>query len=223
MKLLIIEDDTDIAAYLEKGLKQAGHAVDVSASGHEGLYLATSGNYDVIVLDRMLPELDGLTLLRTIRTGNIATPVLMLTALGRVEQRVEGLETGADDYLVKPFAFTEFLARVTALARRPALNLDQTVLTCGGLVMDRLKRNVSVDGVDVDLQPREFALVEILLLNQGQVLTRTMLLEKVWNFHFDPKTNIVETHISRVRSKLGRAKDVISTRRGEGYVAQDPA
>jgi two-component system, OmpR family, response regulator len=177
----------------------------------------------VLVIDRMLPELDGLTVVRTLRAGNIATPVLMLTALGRVEQRVEGLETGADDYLVKPFAFSEFLARVTALSRRPALSTEPTSLTCGGLTLDRLKRKVFVDGEDVDLQPREFALVETLLLHQGQVLTRTMLLEKVWNFHFDPKTNIVETHISRVRTKLGRAKDVISTRRGEGYVAQEPA
>jgi two-component system, OmpR family, response regulator len=223
MKILIIEDDAEIAAYLEKGLKQAGHVVDHSTSGRDGLFLATTGTYDVLVIDRMLPELDGLTVVRTLRAGNIATPVLMLTALGRVEQRVEGLETGADDYLVKPFAFTEFLARVTALSRRPALSNEPTSLTCGGLTLDRLKRKVFVDGEDVDLQPREFALVETLLLHQGQVLTRTMLLEKVWNFHFDPKTNIVETHISRVRTKLGRAKDVISTRRGEGYVAQEPA
>lgn len=223
MKLLIIEDDAEIGAYLEKGLRQAGHAVDITASGRDGLFLATSGNYDVMVIDRMLPELDGLAVLRTLRAGHIATPVLMLTALGRIEQRVEGLETGADDYLVKPFAFTEFLARITALARRPALSNEKTRLTCGGLMMDRLKRNVTVDGADVDLHPREFALLEILLLHQGQVLTRTMLLEKVWNFHFDPKTNIVETHISRMRGKLGRAKDVICTRRGEGYVAQAPA
>jgi two-component system, OmpR family, response regulator len=223
MKLLIIEDDAEIGAYLEKGLRQAGHAVDITASGRDGLFLATSGTYDVMVIDRMLPELDGLTVLRTLRAGQIATPVLMLTALGRIEQRVEGLETGADDYLVKPFAFSELLARITALARRPALNAEATRLTCGGLTLDRLKRHVTVDGADVDLHLREFALLEILLLHQGQVLTRTMLLEKVWNFHFDPKTNIVETHISRMRSKLGRAKDVISTRRGEGYVAQAPA
>lgn len=222
MKILVIEDDAEIAAYLEKGLKQAGHVVDHSTSGRDGLFLATTGTYDVLVIDRMLPELDGLTVVRTLRAGNIATPVLMLTALGRVEQRVEGLETGADDYLVKPFAFTEFLARISALARRPALSTEPTNLSCGGLTLDRLKRSVTVDGAEVDLQPREFALVEILLLHQGQVLTRTMLLEKVWNFHFDPKTNIVETHISRVRTKLGRAKDVISTRRGEGYVAQEP-
>lgn len=223
MKLLLIEDDAEIAAYLEKGLRQAGHVIDLTASGRDGLFLATTGTYDVMVIDRMLPALDGLTLLRTLRASSIATPVLMLTALGRVEQRVEGLETGADDYLVKPFAFSEFLARVTALARRPAMSSQPTSLTCGGLTLDRLKRTVTVDGKTVDLQPREFALVETLLLHRGQVLTRTMLLEKVWNFHFDPKTNIVETHISRVRTKLGRAKDVISTRRGEGYVAEEPA
>jgi two-component system, OmpR family, response regulator len=223
MKLLLIEDDPELAAYLRKGLEQEGHAVDAAQNGRDGLFMATTGQYDVVIIDRLLPELDGLAILRTLRAAKILTPVLLLTAMGRIEQRVEGLEAGADDYLVKPFAFSECLARLQALARRPPLMTHEPVLSCGVVRLDRLKRQVLVEGLNVDLQAKEFALLEILLLHKGEVLTRTMLLEKVWDFHFDPRTNIVETHISRLRTKLGVAKSIIQTRRGEGYVARDLA
>jgi two-component system, OmpR family, response regulator len=223
MKLLLIEDDPELAAYLRKGLEQEGHAVDAAPNGRDGLFMATTGSYDVLIIDRLLPELDGLAILRTLRASKILTPVLLLTAMGRIEQRVEGLEAGADDYLVKPFAFSECLARIQALARRPPLTTHEPVLTCGAVGLDRLKRQVSVQGLNVDLQAKEFALLEMLLLHKGEILTRTMLLEKVWDFHFDPRTNIVETHISRLRTKLGVAKSIIQTRRGEGYVARDLA
>jgi two-component system, OmpR family, response regulator len=223
MKLLLIEDDPELATYLRKGLEQEGHAVDAAQNGRDGLFMATTGSYDVLIIDRLLPELDGLAILRTLRASKILTPVLLLTAMGRIEQRVEGLEAGADDYLVKPFAFSECLARIQALARRPPLTTHEPVLTCGAVGLDRLKRQVSVQGLNVDLQAKEFALLEMLLLHKGQILTRTMLLEKVWDFHFDPRTNIVETHISRLRTKLGVAKSIIQTRRGEGYVARDLA
>jgi two-component system, OmpR family, response regulator len=221
MKLLLIEDDLEISAYLRKGLEQVGHTVDTADNGRYGLFLATSENHDVVVIDRLLPLLDGLTVLRTLRASKVTTPVLLLTAMGRIEQRVEGLEAGADDYLVKPFAFSEFLARLTALARRPPFKTVAAVLTCGVLSLDRLQRQVSVNGNAIELQAKEFALLEVLLLHKGEVMTRTMLLEKVWDFHFDPRTNIVETHISRLRTKLGPAKNIIHTRRGAGYVARD--
>jgi two-component system, OmpR family, response regulator len=222
MKLLLIEDDPDISAYLRKGLEQEGHVVDHANNGRDGLFLAATGKFDVLVIDRLLPEVGGLDVLRTLRTTGDKTPALVLTALGGVDQRVEGFDAGADDYLVKPFAFSELLARLKALARRPPLQQAQTVLTCGRLRVDRLKRVVLAGDEVVDLQPREFSLLETLLLHKGEVLTRTMLLEKVWDFHFDPRTNIVETHVSRVRAKLGVCKDVIHTIRGAGYVAREP-
>ncbi len=221
MKILLIEDDQAIVDYLAQGLRQRGHAVDIAATGRDGLFLATAPEYDVLVVDRMLPELDGLAIVQTLRGAKVQTPILFLTALGRVDQRVEGFTAGGDDYLVKPFAFSEFLARVTALARRPPLASVETQLMCGGLVLDRLKRNVSYKSAEIELQPREFMLLELLLLHKGEVLTRTMLLEKVWDFHFDPQTNIVETHISRLRTKLGSAKEIIQTVRGSGYVARE--
>lgn len=221
MKILLVEDDATISSFLAQGLRQQGHAVDVAATGRDGLFLATSPDYDVLVIDRLLPELEGLALVQTLRASKIQTPVLFLTALGRVDQRVEGFAAGGDDYLVKPFAFSEFLARVTALARRPPLANVETQLRCSGLVLDRLKRNVTYQSNVIELQPREFILLELLLLHKDEVLTRTMLLEKVWEFHFDPNTNIVETHISRLRSKLGAAKDIIQTVRGSGYVARE--
>jgi two-component system, OmpR family, response regulator len=211
MKLLLIEDDPDISAYLSKGLEQEGHVVDHASNGKDGLFLAATGKFDVLVIDRLLPELSGLDVLRTLRTTGDRTPALVLTALSGVEQRVEGFDAGADDYLVKPFAFSELLARLKALARRPPLQQAQAVLTCGKLRLDRLKRVVLAGDEVVDLQPREFSLLE------------TLLLEKVWDFHFDPRTNIVETHVSRVRAKLGVCKDVIQTIRGAGYVAREPA
>ena len=221
MKILLIEDDSKIATYLAQGLREAGHATDIAETGKDGLFLGSSNAYDVLVVDRLLPEIDGLGIVRTLRAADIRTPVIFLTALGRVDQRVEGFEAGGDDYLVKPFAFSEFLARVTALARRPPLANIQAELSCGELVLDRLRRSVTYNNQRMDLQPREFVLLETLMLHKNEVLTRTMLLEKVWDFHFDPRTNIVETHISRLRAKLGDGKDLIQTIRGAGYVVRE--
>jgi two-component system, OmpR family, response regulator len=220
MKILLIEDDREIAAYVARGLREAGHVADVAASAADGRFLAESRSFDVLVVDRMLPDLNGIDLVRALRRSGNETPVLFLTALGRIDQRVEGFEAGGDDYLVKPFAFSEFLARVTALARRPPISSESSHLACGGITLNRLKRTVTVDGAGVDLQPKEFLLLETLMLHQNEVVTRTMLLEKVWNFHFDPRTNIVETHVSRLRTKLGSAKDHIRTVRGAGYAAR---
>ena len=223
MKVLLVEDDAEIAAYLAKGLREAGHAADLATAGRDGLFLAASGAYDVCVVDRLLPELDGVNLVKTLRASGVKTPVLFLTALGRVDQRVEGFDAGGDDYLVKPFAFSEFLARVRALARRPPLAEVTAELRCGGLTLDHLKRAAFVDGERADLQPREFALLEVLMLHEGEIVTRTMLLETVWDFHFDPRTNIVDTHISRLRAKLGAAKELIHTVRGTGYMVRGDA
>lgn len=219
MKVLIVEDDRENASFLRERLEELGHGVAVSSNGREGLFLASEAKYDVIVLDRMLPELDGVGLVRMLRRAGVATPVLFLTNLSGIDDRVEGLEAGGDDYLVKPFAFPEFLARMIALARRPPLSDDRTVLAIADLEMDLIKRTVRRAGAAIDLQPREFQLLEYLLRNEGRVVTRTMLLEHVWDFHFDPKTNIVETHISRLRSKIdrGQALELIHTLRGAGY------
>jgi len=219
MKLLIVEDDREGAAYLRKALTQAGHTVDLAGDGREGLLLAASESYDVIVLDRMLPQMDGLAILRTIRASGVKTPVLLLTALGGIDDRVEGLEAGGDDYLVKPFAIAELTARLNALARRPPPQEVQTILKVADLKLDRLQRTVTRGGVRIDLQPREFQLLEYLMRHAGRVVTRTMLLESVWDYHFDPKTNIVETHVSRLRSKVdrGHAVELIQTVRGAGY------
>ena len=224
MKLLIVEDDKEAAAYLKRALSEAGHTVDCATAGRNGLMLAAGETYDVIVLDRMLPEIDGLAILRTIRASGVKTPVLLLTALGGIDDRVEGLEAGADDYLVKPFAFAELLARVNALARRPPTQDIRTELSVADLKLDLLKRTVSRGGRRIELQPREFQLLEYLLRHAGRVVTRTMLLESVWDFHFDPKTNIVETHMSRLRGKVdrGHAHELIHTVRGAGYVLREP-
>lgn len=224
MKLLIVEDDREAAAYLKRALSEAGHTVDYAAQGRDGLMLAVGETYDVIVLDRMLPQLDGLAILRTIRAAGVKTPVLLLTALGGIDDRVEGLEAGGDDYLVKPFAFAELLARVNALARRPPPQEVRTELTVADLKLDLLKRTVTRGGQRIELQPREFQLLEYLMRHAGRVVTRTMLLESVWDFHFDPKTNIVETHMSRLRGKVdrGHAHELIHTVRGAGYVLREP-
>jgi two-component system OmpR family response regulator len=225
MKILVIEDDAETAAYIANGLKEHGHTVDLAATGRDGLFLAAGEPYDLMVVDRMLPELDGLSIVKTVRTAGIETPVLFLTALGGVDDRVTGLDAGGDDYLVKPFAFSELLARINALARRPPVTSAETVLRVGGLEMDLLKRAVTRDGQTLDLQPREFRLLEYLMRHAGQVVTRTMLLEYVWDFHFDPHTNVVETHISRIRAKVDKPFDaaLIHTVRGAGYClrAQD--
>ncbi|HEV2364145.1 MAG TPA: response regulator transcription factor [Caulobacteraceae bacterium] len=219
MKLLLVEDDAETNAWLKRALSEAGHTVDLASAGRDGLLLAAGEPYDVIILDRMLPQVDGLTILRTIRAAKVKTPVLLLTAMGGIDDRVEGLEAGGDDYLVKPFAFTELLARVNALARRPPPQDTPTRLQVADLEMDLLKRAVSRGGEKIELQPREFQLLEYLMRNAERVVTRTMLLESVWDFHFDPRTNIVETHISRLRAKLARrgAPELIQTVRGAGY------
>jgi two-component system OmpR family response regulator len=227
MRLLIIEDDRDAASYMEKGLKESGHAVDVVHSGREGLLMAAGGEYDVLIVDRMLPELDGLSLVRTLRATNNHAPVLFLSALGQVDDRVKGLRSGGDDYLAKPYAFSELLARIESLGRRragPMANGPETVLRYDDLVMDLLARRVERGGKEIDLQPREFKLLEVLLRHAGQVMTRTMLLEKVWDYRFDPQTNVIDVHISRLRQKIdkGFAHPLIHTVRGAGYSLRAP-
>lgn len=218
MKILLAEDDLETAAFISEQLGKAGFRVVHKPNGLEALAAGLSGHHDLLVLDRMLPGLDGLALLRKLRAAGIRAPALMLTALGQIEDRVEGLNAGADDYLVKPFAVTELLARVNALLRRGA-DMDETLLTTGSISLDLLARTVQRQSQPIMLQPREFRLLEELVRNAGRVVTRTMLLEKVWGFNFDPQTNIVETHMSRMRRKLneGFAVDPIETLRGAGY------
>ena len=220
MKVLVIEDDAEAAAYILRGLHEHGHVADHVADGQDGLVMAVGGQYDVLVVDRMLPGIDGLGLVRTLRGAGVKTPVLFLTALRGVGDRVQGLEAGGDDYLVKPFAFAELLARLHALARRPPLSDVPTALRVADLELDLLRRTVTRRGEPVELQPREFRLLEFLVRHADRVVTRTMLLEGVWDFHFDPRTNIVETHISRLRSKISRGgtdPELIHTVRGSGY------
>jgi len=225
MKILLIEDDPETSVYVARGLREHGHVLDSAATGQDGLFLASGGGHDVLIVDRMLPGLDGLGLVRALRETGVKAPVLFLTALGGVGDRVRGLEAGGDDYLVKPFAFAELLARINALGRRLPLSNAVVVLRAGDLEMDLLKRLVVSDGRPVELQPREFQLLEYLLRHMDRVVTRTMLLEAVWDFHFDPKTNIVETHISRLRAKLAQAgaAELIHTVRGSGYSLRAPA
>ncbi|HJS86139.1 MAG TPA: response regulator transcription factor [Acetobacteraceae bacterium] len=225
MKVLLIEDDRETASYVARGLRENGHVVDHAATGRDGLFLAADGGHDVLVVDRMLPGLDGLGLVRALRETGVKAPVLFLTALGGVGDRVKGLEAGGDDYLVKPFAFAELLARLNALARRPPLVEVQAVLRVADLEMDRLRRTVTRGGRRVELQAREFQLLEYLMRHAERVVTRTMLLEAVWDFHFDPRTNIVETHMSRLRAKLAQpgAPELIHTIRGAGYALRAPA
>src|SRR4051794_15350966 len=224
MRILLIEDDRKTADYIAKGFAQAGHVCDVLANGRQALVQATHEPYDVFVVDRMLPELDGLSLIKAVRAAGVKVPALFLTAVGGVDDRVEGLEAGGDDYLVKPFAFSELLARVNALGRRPPVQDQKTVLRTVDLELDLVKRTVMRGGMRIDLQPREFSLLEVLMRNEGRVLTRTMLLERVWDFHFDPKTSVVETHISRLRSKIDRpfAVQLLHTVRNTGYSLHAP-
>ena len=221
MRILVVEDNTEVASYVAKGFEQAGYTVDCSLDGREGLYLATTENYDAIILDRMLPGLDGLTLLKTLRASEIRTPVLVLSALAEVDDRVTGLQAGGDDYLVKPFAFSELQARLEALLRRsdqPAQS-ELTRLQVADLEMDLLKREVRRADRIIDLQPREFQLLECLMRHTGRVVTRTMLLEAVWGYHFDPQTNVIDVHISRLRTKIDKGFDtaLLRTVRGAGY------
>jgi two-component system OmpR family response regulator len=219
MKILVIEDDKTTGAYIADGLRQEGHVVDLIDNGADGLVQATVGPYDVIVIDRMLPGLDGLSVVKTLRGARNLSPVLLLTALGGVNDRIEGLNAGADDYLVKPFAFGELSARINALGRRPQMSDAPVILRARDLEMDLLTRKVTRAGQTIDLLPREFALLEHLLRRKGRVQTRTMLLESVWDIHFDPQTNVVETHISRLRAKVDKPfdKELITTVRGAGY------
>jgi two-component system OmpR family response regulator len=221
VRILVIEDDKDVASFIRNGLAQAGCNVDHAANGKDGLFLATTESYDALVVDRMLPGIDGLTVIRTLRASANTTPVLILSALGEVDDRVKGLKAGGDDYLVKPFAFSELLARLEALARRAKSGTDApaTTLKVGDLEMDLLRREVRRAGKPIDLQPREFQLLEFLLRHAGQVVTRTMLLEGVWDYHFDPQTNVIDVHISRLRSKIDRGFDrpLLHTVRGAGY------
>lgn len=219
MKILVVEDDRTTGTYIAEGLREEGHSVDLIGDGTEGLIQASVGAYDVLIVDRMLPGLDGVSVVKTLRGAKNRTPVLFLTALGGVDDRIEGLNSGGDDYLVKPFAFGELSARVAALGRRPQMSEEPTVLRARDLEMNLLTRKVTRGGVAIDLLPREFALLECLLRRRGRVQTRTMLLEAVWDIHFDPQTNVVETHISRLRSKVDKPfdSDLIQTVRGSGY------
>jgi two-component system OmpR family response regulator len=221
MRILVVEDDKDVAGFVVKGLKEAGHVVEHTDNGRDGLFLAASENFDAIVLDRMLPGgIDGLRLLETLRAQNNNTPVLILSALAQVDERVRGLKAGSDDYLTKPFAFAELLARVEALARRGKGEGPATKLVAGDLEMDLLSRGVKRAGQKIDLQPREFRLLEYLMRHVGQVVTRTMLLEGVWDYHFDPQTNVIDVHVSRLRQKVDKPfpTPLIHTIRNAGYM-----
>ncbi len=219
MRILVIEDDKKAAAYVVKGLAESGHTADHAADGEDGFDMAGHGDYDVLVVDRMLPKLDGLTLVARLRADGLRTPILFLSALGEVDDRVKGLRAGGDDYLVKPYAFSELLARIEALARRSNPNDVETRLKVGDLELDVLTRRVIRAGQEVALQPREFRLLEYLMRNAGHVVTRTMLLEHVWDYHFDPQTNVIDVHISRLRAKIDRDFSVplLHTIRGAGY------
>ena len=226
MKVLVVEDDTETSAYVARGLKEQGHGVEVAANGRDGLFLALDQTYDVVIMDRMLPGMDGLSLVKSMRAGGLETPVIFLTALGGVTERVEGLEAGADDYLVKPFSFSELNARVNALARRPPFKGEAAAsILVGDLELNRLQRSARLGNQPLDLKPKEFALLEYLMLNVDRVVTRTMLLEHVWDFHFDPKTTIVETHISRLRAKLEAALETAAAPGdgGDGAAEGSPA
>lgn len=224
MHILLVEDDESMAQYAAKGLTQAGHVVDVLDNGKEALIQCMQTHYDVLVVDRMLPGMDGLSMVKAVRASGDKTPAIFLTAVSGVDDRVEGLEAGADDYLTKPFAFSELLARVNALGRRPAESKEQTSMQVADLSIDLLKRTARRGDVEIELQPREFTLLEVLMRNEGRVVSRTMLLEQVWDFHFDPKTSVVETHISRLRSKIDKPFDValLHTIRNIGYSLHPP-
>ncbi|HEX8570577.1 MAG TPA: response regulator transcription factor [Caulobacteraceae bacterium] len=219
MRILIIEDDVEASDAMCRGLSEAGHECATAADGVEGLEAARDGEYDVLVVDRMMPRMDGVTAVETLRREGDQTPVLFLSALGEIEDRVAGLKAGGDDYLVKPYALAELVARVDALARRRETGSVNTVLRVGELEMDLIGRTVHRAGKEIDLQPREFQLLEFLMRHAGQSVTRTMLLEKVWEYHFDPQTNVIDVHISRLRSKIdkGFEKAMLQTVRGAGY------
>ncbi len=225
MRILVIEDDIETASYIAKGLKEHGHTVDQSTDGRDGLFMALENDYDIIILDRMLPALDGLSILKTLRSSNRQTPVIILSALGEVDDRVQGLKAGGDDYLVKPFAFSELLARIEVLLRRGDMKPDNSQLKVANLELDRLTHAVKRAGKTIDLQPREYLILEFLMQHAGQIVTRTMLLESVWDYHFDPQTNIIDVHISRLRNKIDKGFELalLQTVRGAGYCLREPA
>ncbi|MDB5591371.1 response regulator transcription factor [Enterovirga sp.] len=228
MRILVIEDDREALAYLVKAFRESGHAADSAPDGLDGYAMAREGQYDVLVVDRMLPKLDGLSVIRSLREQKVETPALILSALAQVDDRVKGLRAGGDDYLPKPYAFSELLARVEVLARRNARSggaAEATSYRVGDLELDRLSHRVSRGGQDIPLQPREFRLLEYLVRHAGQVVTRTMLLEHVWDYHFDPQTNVIDVHVSRLRAKIDRGFDrpLIHTVRGAGYMVRDGA
>ncbi len=224
MRILLIEDDDEAREFVRRGLEESGHGVDTACEGPDGLFLALENDYDALVVDRMLPGLDGLSVIETVRSSGRETPILVLSALGEVGDRVEGLRRGGDDYLIKPFAFSELLARLEALHRRTRPEAAQTTLQVADLEMDLLSREVRRRGNLLSLQPREFQLLEVLMRHSGQVVTRTMLLEKVWDYHFDPQTNVIDVHVSRLRRKIDRGfeKPLIHTVRGVGYILRPP-
>jgi two-component system OmpR family response regulator len=225
MRVLIVEDDREIAHFVQRGLKENGHGAEVALDGNTGLDLALSGDFDAIIIDRMLPGRDGLSVIQALRGAGIRVPVLILSALGEVDDRVKGLKAGGDDYLTKPFALTELLARIEALGRRVSSEEPATRYTVGDLVLDRLTHKVVRAGEVLALQPREFRLLEYLMRNAGQVVTRTMLLENVWDYHFDPQTNVIDVHVSRLRGKIDKGfdKPLLHTVRGAGYMIRDGA
>ena len=224
MRILVVEDDAETAGYLTGGLEEEGHAVSWSRAGRDGLFMAMTENFDLLIIDRMLPELDGLTLVKTLRAAKVEAPVLFLTTMAGIDDRVTGLNAGGDDYLVKPFAFSELVARVKALSRRPRGTMVDTQFKVADLELDVVKHVVKRGGQEIQLQPREFRLLEYLMRHAGQVVTRTMLLDNVWNYHFDPKTNVVESHLSRLRTKIdkGFTPELIHTVRGAGYCLRAP-
>ncbi len=219
-RILIIEDDPATSAYLHKGLTESGFTVETSGNGREGLFLATGAGFDAIILDRMLPELDGLSILKSLRAAGIATPVMMLTAMSAVDERVRGLKAGADDYLIKPFSFDELNARIETLLRRPVIMREETQLNCADLELDLIARSAKRSGRAIDLLPREYQMLEYLLRRKGRVVTRTMMLEGMWEYHFDPQTNVIDVHISRLRKKVDPdgERPLIQTIRGSGYM-----
>jgi two-component system OmpR family response regulator len=225
MRLLIIEDDRESADYLVKAFREVGHIADLASDGDEGLAMADSGDYDVLVIDRMLPKRDGLSVIGTLRDKGNSTPALILSALGQVDDRIKGLRAGGDDYLPKPYSFAELLARVEVLARRRGGPTEETSYRVGDLELDRLSHRVVRGQEELTLQPREFRLLEYLMKHAGQVVTRTMLLENVWDYHFDPQTNVIDVHISRLRSKIDRGfeRPLLHTIRGAGYMIRDGA
>lgn len=225
MHVLVIEDDREAAAYLAKGLEESGHLPELVHDGSDGLQHALDGDFDVLIVDRMLPGLDGLSIITALRSRGRATPILILSALSDTDERVTGLRAGGDDYLVKPFAFSELLARIEVLARRWHPELVEKVLATGDLRLDRVKRTVSRGGENIVLQPREFRLLEFLMMHADQVVTRTMLLEHVWDYHFDPQTNVIDVHISRLRNKIDKQfslPPLLHTVRGAGYSLRTP-